>query len=74
MNDQEDNFNLSENVFDGNYHKKKIVGLFDTNLLQIFNCAFKPTFCNFVYCVWMLLENSSFKKFWQIHCLGGKSV
>ena len=36
--------------------------LFGTNLFQIFNCVSVPTFCHFVYHLWLLLENSLFQK------------
>ena len=54
-----------------NYKLEEIVYILDvmnsvydevgTNLFQIFNCVFVPTFCDFVNYLWLLLENSSFK-------------
>ena len=37
------------------------LGLFGSNLFQIFNCIFVQTFCDFVDYRWLVLENSSFK-------------
>ena len=50
------------------------MGLFGTNLFEIFNCDFVPTFCDFVKYLWLILENSSFKNLWRIHFLFGKTV
>ena len=54
--------------------REKIVGLFGTNLFQLFNCVLVPTFCDFVDYFWLPLENSSSKILCRIHCSGGKSV
>ena len=73
MNDKEDKINLEKNVLDDN-SQKKIVDLFGTDLFQIFNCVFVPTFRDFVDYNWLLLEKSSLNILWRIHCLGGTSV
>ena len=44
MPDQEHNIFLGEIVFDDENEERKIVVLFRTNVLQIFNCVFLPTF------------------------------
>ena len=55
MIDQEDN-NLSKIVFDDQQPRENIVGLFGTNLFQIFNCVFVQKFCEFVAYLWLLLR------------------
>ena len=50
------------------------MGLFGTNLFQIFNSVFVRTFRDFVDYLWLLLKNSSLKDLWRIHCLVGTSV
>ena len=59
MTDQRDNINLSKHVFDDK--KRQNCGSFWTNLLQISDCFFVPTFCDLVDCLWLLSGNSSFK-------------
>ena len=39
--------NLGKIVFDDNNQEKRL-DLFGTNLFQIFDCVFVPTFCDFV--------------------------
>ena len=46
------------------------MGLFGTNLFQIADCVFAPTFSYFVDHLWMLSENSPLKNLWRITCLG----
>ena len=70
MTGQEDNTHLGKTVF---VFDDNIVGLFGTNLIQIFNCVFVPTFCDFVEFLCLLLENSSFKNLWRIHCFENSS-
>ena len=50
------------------------MGLFGTNLFQIADCVFVPTFCYIVDHLWMLLENSPLKNMWRITCLGWNFV
>ena len=66
--------NLGKYVFDDNNQERKSWCLFGSNLFHIFNCAFVPTFCDFVDYLWLLLPNSSFKNLRGIYCLGGNSA
>ena len=60
--------------FDDNNQEKKSCAFFGTNLFQIFNCIFVPTFFEFVDYLWLPLENLYFRNLWRNHRLGGKSV
>ena len=57
MTDQKDKINLGESFVLRQQSREKIVGLFGTNLFQIFNCVFVPSFCEFVKYPWLLLLN-----------------
>ena len=41
--------------------KRESLGLFGTNLFQVFNCVSVPTLYDFVDHLWLFLDNSSFK-------------
>ena len=59
MVDQEGIINLRKKLFDDNNQERIIVW---ANLSQISNCVSVPTFCLLADYLWLLLENSFFKK------------
>ena len=67
MIDQEIIVNLDTIVCDNN-NREMIVDLFETITFHIFDSYYVPTFCQFVDCLCLLSEKSSFKNLWRINC------
>ena len=49
-------------------------GLIATNLLQISDCLFVPTFYDFVYYFWLIFDKPCLRKTWGTSCLGGTLI
>ena len=60
MTDQEDNINLGKIVFDDNNQERKFWGFLGQTCSRSVIVSV-PTFCHFVYHLWLLMENSPFK-------------
>ena len=64
MIDQEDNFQFQKCVV-RQQSREKNMGLFGTIVFQISACPFVPTFRDLLDCLRLLLDNSSFKTFYE---------